>query len=818
MNKNIFSKMLLILLIPAFGMLFFIGVYIEEKVNILDSMRVEKDSITYLKISEELLNSLQNERTFSLAYISTSGKKYKEDLFRQREFTDNIITEYKKYILNKHSNNIKLLNRIKIIQTELFKIKRLRNSIDEFEIDSYTCINSFSLINSKILDSIDTIKSSSFSKQTFQNILFLSSLMNIKNFADIERAEFLKIYLEYKSIDSKHKEYIEDIINVQSKNIDKLIRQISIENTYLFYEIITENILSNVQSFTNDIDEKEIDYSNKKADKWLTVSSLKVNAYEKLLGEVFSSSLLYIQDSSAAAKRSLIFSTIFWVIAILGFFISIFLLRKVLNRENKNYKNLTKQKQLYNVLTQTNELIIHDYEMDEVFQNVCDIVVNEVGLSLALIGLINSENNIEIVASSGNSQLQDYIQNLSLTLMHDKSHNLGLAAKAIIEARNIIIDDITKDNTSLLVDKARDYQLNSAGAFPLVQSNTIVGVIVVYSKDIKFFDSDVSGLFERMSGYLSFGLDKEVQKRLHKLYEEELRISAYAFESQEAMVITDKEANIVKVNNAFSNMTGYTKSESIGKNPRFLKSDKHESKFFKKMWKDLEINNRWSGEVYNKRKDGEIYPQKTTITAIKNQYNETTHYIGQFYDMSDIKQSEEKLTYQARHDSLTGLPNRLVLKDRLTQAIKSSKRHKLIGSLMFIDLDNFKNINDTLGHDIGDELLKQIASILLSSVREEDSVIRFGGDEFLILSTNLSKDIDEAKQKVKTIANKIREKIDVPLFVKDHKLTTTPSIGITFFPTNSFDANEIIKQADIAMYKAKDAGKNSIQFFTSSQN
>ena len=133
---------------------------------------------------------------------------------------------------------------------------------------------------------------------------------------------------------------------------------------------------------------------------------------------------------------------------------------------------------------------------------------------------------------------------------------------------------------------------------------------------------------------------------------------------------------------------------------------------------------------------------------------------------------------------------------------------------MFIDLDNFKNINDNLGHDVGDELLKQIADILTSCVREVDSVIRFGGDEFLILTTNLSKDFDEAKEQATTIANKIREKIDVPLLVGEHKLFTTPSIGITFFPTNSMDTNDLIKQADIAMYKAKDAGKNSIQFYT----
>lgn len=816
MKKNIFYQMLLIFLIPALGMLFFTGVFVKEKVSILNDMDIEKSSIEYLMFSEELLNNLQKERGLSAAFIASRGNSFHKELIEQRKLSDNILEKYKNYILSNDIKNTQLVNQIKTIQTGLFKLNGYRTAVDGFKINVYHNIENYTKLNNEIIDGISILASNDFSKKTFQNITAIVNLIKTKDLAGIERASLTNYFITKELCEPFMYDYIKSIIDTEDKNIKRFIKQTSIENTELYYRTLSSEILDKIayyqEIFIKNSLQSKIDNVDHK--EWWDISTQKLEAYGKLIRNISNKTKNGAQDSLLSAKQSLIFSLVFWLIGMLGFALSIFLLKNIIRSENKSYKNLVKQKQLYNVLSKTNELIIHDYSMDEVFQNVCDIAVNEVDLSLAFIGMLDSEGDIKIVASTGKQQLQDYLLKLHLSTRHDRGNTLGLAGKAIVEARNIIIDNVREDKTSLLLDFAKEHQLNSAAAYPLVQSNTIVGVMVIYSKDIKFFDTDIAELFERMSGYLSFGLDRGAQKRLHRLYEEELRISAYAFDSQEAMVITDKEGNIVKVNNAFSKITGYTRNEVIGKNPRVLKSDVHDSEFFKDLWHELSTRGRWTGEIYNKHKNGKVYPQKTTITAIKDKNNITTHYIGQFYDISDIKMSEERLLYQARHDALTGLPNRVILNDRLDLAIKSAKRHAHIGALMFIDLDNFKTINDTLGHNIGDELLKHVADILSSCIREEDTVVRFGGDEFLILTSNLSKDIDEAKAQMDVMANKIKDKIDVPLYIDNNKLMTTPSIGITFFPTFSIDINDLIKQADIAMYKAKDAGKNSIEFYT----
>ena len=812
--RNIFTKMLLIFLIPAIGMLFFTGTFVQEKISILDEIDIEKKSIEYLRVSEKLLNELQKERGLSAGFLASNTGQFKEQLLAQRQETNKALNLYKNYISNIQTENSRLNELIKKVQTKLFTINAIRLDIDQLKIDVTDDIKRYTDINLKIIDSIAMLLSNPLSQNRFKDINSLYSLISIKDFAGIERAILTDVFVEG-SINDETKEYVKNIIEIQEKNIHKFLSETSIDNTTLYYEIVDLNVISTVDTYRDIILEGQTDDIKKvRADIWWIASSNKLELYGKLVQRISDNTMIYAQEALVSAKRALIFSLIIWIVGIIGFIVSIMLLGNIVRLERKNYKSLTKQKHLYNVLTKTNEHIIHDYDMDEVFNNICDIAVEEVDLSLAFIGMLDPYQNIKVVASSGDKELQEYLLRLNISIKNEKNSRLGLAGRAIVEARNIIVDNIKNDKTSLLTDVAKRYELNSAGAYPLVQSNTIVGVMVVYSKDVKFFDKDITELFERMTGYLSFGLEKEVEKRLAKLYEEELRISAYAFDSQEAMVITDKDANIIKVNNAFTKITGYTKNEVFGHNPRILKSDYHSGAFFKRMWRDLEKNGRWGGELYNRHKDGTICPLKTTITAIKDKNNNTTHFIAQFYDISDIKQSEQKLTYQARHDALTGLPNRIVLKDRLSQAIKSSKRHKKIGALMFIDLDNFKYINDTLGHDIGDELLKQIAKILSSCVREEDSVIRFGGDEFLILTSNLSKDFDEAKELASKIARKVRKSIDKPLIVKGHELFTTPSIGITFFPSYSTNTNDVIKQADIAMYKAKDAGKNSIQFFT----
>lgn len=299
----------------------------------------------------------------------------------------------------------------------------------------------------------------------------------------------------------------------------------------------------------------------------------------------------------------------------------------------------------------------------------------------------------------------------------------------------------------------------------------------------------------------------------NKHAEAELRIAATAFESQESLMITDADSVIMRVNRAFSESTGYTAEEVIGQTPRILKSGRHNADFYREMWETLLRTGKWQGEIWDRRKNGEVYPKWLTITAVKASDGNITHFVGSHIDITERKAAEEEIQYLAFYDSLTRLPNRRLLLDRLNQALVSSARSGRSGALLFIDLDNFKNLNDTLGHDIGDMLLQQVTQRLESCIRVGDTVARLGGDEFVVMLLNMSNDALEAAAQTEAIGEKILSALGQPYQLAAHVYHCTASIGVTLLDNIQQSTDELMKQADIAMYQAKKAGRNTLRFF-----
>jgi diguanylate cyclase (GGDEF)-like protein/PAS domain S-box-containing protein len=298
-----------------------------------------------------------------------------------------------------------------------------------------------------------------------------------------------------------------------------------------------------------------------------------------------------------------------------------------------------------------------------------------------------------------------------------------------------------------------------------------------------------------------------------KLAETGLRIAATAFETQSPMVITDAHGVIERVNQAFVESTGYTAQEAIGQTPRLLKSGRHDADFYHQMWDTLVRTGYWQGEVWDRRKNGEVFPKWLTISAVRGADGAVTHYVGAHIDITERKAAEEKIQQLAFHDPLTRLPNRQLLLDRLHQALASSARSGRLGALLFIDLDNFKNLNDTLGHIMGDLLLRQVADNLNTCVREGDTVARLGGDEFVVMLEGLGEHPLEAAELTETIGEKILAILSRPYQLETHEFRSSGSIGVTLFSGIKLDAEELLKQADIAMYQAKRGGRNALRFF-----
>jgi|GEM_PF-852708 len=317
---------------------------------------------------------------------------------------------------------------------------------------------------------------------------------------------------------------------------------------------------------------------------------------------------------------------------------------------------------------------------------------------------------------------------------------------------------------------------------------------------------------ELVSGTVVTFSDISARKRA----ELELRIAEAAFQTQEGMFVTDAEGCILRVNRAFTEITGYTAAEIVGKNPRERSSGRQDAAFYAAMWERIRATGAWKGELWNRRKNGEIYPESITITAVMGDSRHVTHYVATMHDISERKATEEKIRSLAFFDALTQLPNRRLLMDRLHQAQTSSARSKSFAGLMFIDLDRFKQLNDTHGHDKGDLLLQQVAQRLQGCVREADTVARLGGDEFVVLVESLSVDHGEAVGQLTRLGQKMLAALNEPYDLAGLVHGSTPSMGLTLFSGQAVSGEDLIKQADLAMYQSKAAGRNQLRLFEAS--
>lgn len=469
--------------------------------------------------------------------------------------------------------------------------------------------------------------------------------------------------------------------------------------------------------------------------------------------------------------------------------------------------NLTR---VYTMLSNINHAIVHLRDRDTLLREACRIAIEDGGFSMAWIGLPDtSGETLQPTAFAGiDKETLEQLNNLPTP--NDQISYPANAAYA--QACNVGSNDIEHDpRTQAWRHKALALGYRSMLALPIRVNGGVRGVYSLYAGAAEVFTDREIKLLDDLANDIGFALEVAEVEAERRRAEERWRHAAAVFENtHEGVMITDSELRIHTVNRAFTDITGYGETEILGKKPSHLSSNRHNGDFYAELWASVSRTGHWQGEIWNQRKNGEIYPELLNISAIEVENGRVTGYIGVFSDISDLKASEAKMEFLAHHDPLTQLPNRLVLFSRLEHGIAVAKREHKQLALLMLDLDRFKDINDSFGHLTGDKLLQQAAMRLTRHLREADTVTRLGGDEFTVLLENITRPEDAAR-----VANILIAALSEPWQLANGiEARIGVSVGISLFPDHGGSAGELLQHADAALYQAKADGRGCFKYFS----
>ena len=700
------------------------------------------------------------------------------------------------------------LEKIKEIQDKFYEISNKRDAIEKFAYSSFEILNDYSKINQQLLDSIYSLKSIKSAADFNSEFLNIFYFLSFKEQVGIERALISSSIIKGE-VDDFLKEELLKTYTKQKVNFDYFHSHSSVK----FLDIYNRQ---SIQKVTNQIEAIKLNLDNSKSLKnisiedWWKLSSTKIDSLDNILKEILKELKQLSKHTQHEAYISQNLSLFFLFVSFLTLISLLLVLKKIISDERKSVEKIEKHKKVYELLNETNKYLLKKDNKKDLYTEIHNLISKNPSMVFSFIYDLEEQNQKKrIYAQDGN------IKNYLISKLEDnKNENKNnLLTRVVDSGKNIIIESFDDINISIFSQTASKFDIKSAAAFPVKKFNEVVSVLLIYSKENKFFDYEVETLFDKLIVDMNHSLEKFDYEEIRINQENQLRISSVAFESSEPMLITDKKAQIVMVNHAFCDVMKYKREMILGRNPRIFRSMYHSREFYISMWEKISKSGSWKGEIYNTTGKGETISILLTITAIKDTKGVITNYLAQYLDISEQKDKEKVLEYQATHDNLTGLPNRLLLFDRIEHAMTKIIRHKIVGGLIFIDLDNFKMVNDTLGHDIGDALLIMVSKKIKEVIRDEDTVARIGGDEFIVLLDNVGNNKEEAKANIFNLAVKLKDTLNSITHIEGYVNISTPSIGITLFNDSNVSVKDIIKQADTAMYVAKKQGKNSIEFF-----
>lgn len=475
-------------------------------------------------------------------------------------------------------------------------------------------------------------------------------------------------------------------------------------------------------------------------------------------------------------------------------------------------QQLKRKTNLYAVLSRGNLLIVHEQNRQVLLQKICEEILSFGGFRLAWIGGEDAQQKIEPLAVAG--EASEYIKSLMLTTCADEVGGQGPTGVAIREQRVVVVNDyFASAMTVPWQEAASRFELRGSISLP-IKATDFRGALMVYADTANYFDTEVIGLLVELSEDISYALEQMHSNEVNKSQAAQLQLADRVFESNvEAMLITDADQNILRVNRAFSEITGYSLDEVIGKNPSVLKSGRHDAEFYRYMWHSLKAQGNWQGEIWNRRKNGEVFLEWISISMVRDASGEIVHYFAVFSDLLQ-KRAVEELEHLKHYDPLTDLPNRALLEDRLKSAITHARQYKRFIGVVFLNLDHFHTVNDMFGHGGGDDILTVTALRLVEVVPSQATVTRLSADTFVVVLPDMN-----ASEEINRLAELITQKLYQPFTLSEQQVQLSACMGISIYPMDGEDASSLMQHADVALADAKKSGaKNCFRFYSASMN
>jgi diguanylate cyclase (GGDEF)-like protein/PAS domain S-box-containing protein len=473
----------------------------------------------------------------------------------------------------------------------------------------------------------------------------------------------------------------------------------------------------------------------------------------------------------------------------------------ITNRKKLEHQLLS-LKDLYAGSALVHQTLLHQNDLSALLREVCSIGVSFGGFVAAMVADLDKETrqlHIQTTACP-DPEIKKILDVLELSADPDSPAGIGTVGESVRTGKPVFINDfLAHPQTGLWRERARHTNVRAVASFPLKKKGEVTGTLIVLSNKVGYFQSEVLSLLTSMSESISYCIDSLEHR-------ENLLLSSTVFrEAIEGVIIADYRGKVLMANRSFQEITGFLPEDILGRDVKIFQTDSHDPHLFRKIFRAIASSGRWEGEVWNRRQNGQIRLHRLSVVGIRSGKGEISHFIGFLSDITAQREEEDRMRRLAFHDPLTGLPNRVLFHDRLDQALRGAKRSDSLMGICYLDLDDFKPVNDRYGHQAGDELLKEVARRLERLIRESDTVCRIGGDEFIVLFSNIS-DCDE----IEFIGNKLLQEVSKPFFWEGVSLTVTASAGLALYPHDAGNSTDLLTQSDWAMYQAKKYGRNRL--------